>query len=85
MKNDASLSLSFPTLLNNTSGTLTHESIQLEVATQPAWYIVKALPYLLENNNPTAEQVSNRLFANQLSFHILQQFPAIKKVIEQWK
>ena len=85
MKNDASLSLSFPTLLNNTSGTLTHESIQLEVVTQPAWYIVKALPYLLENNNPTAEQVSNRLFANQLSFHILQQFPAIKKVIEQWK
>ncbi|MCX6264592.1 MAG: MG2 domain-containing protein, partial [Bacteroidetes bacterium] len=85
MKNDASLSLSFPTLLNNTSGTLTHESIQLEVATQPAWYIVKALPYLLENNNPTAEQVCNRLFANQLSFHILQQFPAIKKVIEQWK
>jgi len=85
MKSDTSLLLSFPTLLNNTSGTLTHESIQLEVATQPAWYIVKALPYLLENNNPTAEQVSNRLFANQLSFHILQQFPAIKQVIEQWK
>jgi len=83
--NDTSLSLQLPNLLRSNSPSITHESFQFEIATQPVWYVVKSLPHLMQNTNPTTEQIWNRLLANQLAAYTLSQFPIIASTLEQWK
>lgn len=82
---DTTVSISLPSLLKNNSSTLTHQSLQWEVATAPAWYVIKALPYLMENDYPCAEQVWNRIYANQLAAYTLSRVPMIQTALDQWK
>ena len=72
-------------LKNNSSNTLRHHSLKLEFTPNPAWYAVQALPYLIEFPHECSEQVFSRYFANKLSSHIVQQRPAIRKVVDQWR
>lgn len=85
LSGDGSIQLKLPSLLNNNSATLTHQNIQWEITTRPAWYVIKALPYLLENDQPCAEQVWNRIYANQLASFTLTQFPFIQSTLDQWR
>lgn len=82
---DTTVHISLPSLLKNNSTTLTHQSLQWEVATAPAWYVIKALPYLMENDYPCAEQVWNRIYANQLAAYTLSRFPMIQTALDKWK
>ena len=57
----------------------------LEFSSNPAWYAVQSLPYLMEFPNECNEQVFNRLYANSLAWHVTQKQPAIRRVYERWK
>ncbi|MCH2386550.1 MAG: hypothetical protein MK293_14975, partial [Pedosphaera sp.] len=46
------------------SDTLQHQSLTVQVASNPAWYAVLALPYLMEYPHECTEQTFNRLYAN---------------------
>ena len=67
------------------SATLKHHQLTLEFSSNPAWYAVQALPYIMEYPYECTEQVFNRFYANALASHIVQQQPKIKAVFDQWK
>ncbi|MCK6501233.1 MAG: hypothetical protein L6Q38_17265, partial [Nitrospira sp.] len=67
------------------SRTLRHEGLILQMASNPAWYAVLALPYLMEFPHECAEQVFNRFYANALASHITRQDPRIQNMFERWR
>lgn len=71
-------------LKNNQSSTLQHHKLTLEVTSNPAWYAIQALPYLMEYPYECAEQTFARLYANALGSHIATSQPRIKAVFDQW-
>ncbi len=64
--------------------TLKNYSYTLEFTSNPAWYAVQALPYLMEYPHECSEQIFNRVYANGLASHIVNQHPKIKTVFESW-
>lgn len=75
----------FDKLLNSKSSTLSHHALTLEYTSNPAWYAVQALPYLMEYPYECAEQTFNRYYANTLASFISNSAPKIKAVFEKWK
>ncbi len=67
------------------SNTLLHHNFSLEVTSNPAWYAVKALPYLMEFPYECSEQILARYYANSLAASVANSNPAIEQVFEQWK
>ena len=55
------------------------------MVSQPAWYAVMALPYLMEYPYECAEQQFNRLYANALARHIATSDPKIRRIFDLWK
>ncbi len=76
----------FEKLLNSgKSETLQNYSLTLEYTSNPAWYAVQALPYLMEYPYECAEQTWNRYYANSIATFISNSSPRIKEVFEKWK
>ena len=75
----------FNSLLENNSKTLSHEGLTLELTSNPAWYAVQALPYLMEYPHECTEQVFSRYYANTLASSIANRHPKVKAIYEQWK
>lgn len=67
------------------SDTLQHKGLTVQMASNPAWYAVMALPYLMEYPHAGSEQVFNRLYANSLAHHIAVGDPRIRRVFDEWK
>lgn len=67
------------------SKTISHQKLTVQMTSQPAWYAVLALPYLMEYPYECSEQVFNRLYANSLARHIANSDPKIAKVFETWR
>jgi len=67
------------------SDTLRHQSLTLQVASNPSWYAVLALPYLMEYPHQCSEQTFNRLYANALARHIANSDPKIERIFELWR
>ena len=72
-------------LKNNTSTTLKNHKLTLEITSNPAWYAVQALPYLMEYPYECNEQVFSRYYANSLASHIANSNPRIQEVFNQWR
>ncbi|MBK7212216.1 MAG: hypothetical protein IPH88_02730 [Bacteroidales bacterium] len=82
-----SKSFTFKKLLDSGKGsnTLRNYRLSLEYTSNPAWYAVQALPYLMEYPYECAEQVFSRYYANSLATFIANSDPKIKAVFESWK
>jgi uncharacterized protein YfaS (alpha-2-macroglobulin family) len=72
-------------LKNNKSESLKHHKLTLEMTSNPAWYAVQALPYLMEYPYECSEQTFARYYANSLASHIANSNPRIQEVFNQWK
>ncbi|MEM6720468.1 MAG: MG2 domain-containing protein [Bacteroidota bacterium] len=72
-------------LATSKSTTLTHHKLSLEMTSNPAWYAVQALPYLMEYPYECSEQTFSRYYANTLASHIANSNPRIQQVFNQWK
>ena len=57
-------------LKNNSSTTLKHHKLTLEMTSNPAWYAVQALPYLMEFPYECNEQTFARYYANALATRV---------------
>jgi len=76
----------FTKLLNSgQSDTLLHQSLTVQMVSQPAWYAVMALPYLMEYPYECSDQIFNRLYANTLAAYIANSDPKIRRIFDQWK
>ena len=75
----------FDKLVNQNSPTLKNKTLTLEYTQNPAWYAVRALPYLMEFPYECSEQIFSRYFANSLATNLVNKMPAIKQVFGQWR
>jgi uncharacterized protein YfaS (alpha-2-macroglobulin family) len=71
-------------LADNTSSTLRNQRFTLEFTSNPAWYAVQALPYMMEYPYECTEQTFSRFYANSIASHIANSNPKIKKVFDTW-
>ncbi|MCW3461931.1 alpha-2-macroglobulin family protein [Chitinophaga nivalis] len=86
VRGDGTKTFKFDKLINSgSSQTLRQHALTVEYTSNPAWYAVQALPYLMEYPYDCAEQVFNRYYANALATHITAATPGIKAVFEKWK
>ena len=67
------------------SKTLEHKALTVEMTSNPAWYAIQALPYLIEFPHECSEQTFNRIYANKLAAHIANSDPKIKRVFDIWR
>jgi hypothetical protein len=85
MRNVQIKSFRFEKLLTSgNSETLQHHSLTVEYTSNPAWYAVQALPYLMEYPYECAEQTWNRFYANALASKIANASPRIKEIFSKW-
>ncbi|RMG40994.1 MAG: hypothetical protein D6725_02230 [Planctomycetota bacterium] len=86
IRGPATRTFRFERLLDSArSSTLRHQSLTVQVVSNPAWYGVMALPYLMEFPYECTEQTFNRLYANSLAHHIVRSDPKIERVFAQWR
>ncbi len=89
MRNAAKKDFQFKKLLEQSTqlggGGATNHALTIEYTSNPAWYAVQALPYLMEYPYECAEQSFSRYYANTLASFISNSSPKIKAVFEKWK
>ncbi len=74
----------FDKMAGQKSPTLRNEAYTLEFTSNPAWYAVQAMPYLMEFPYECSEQVFSRFFANALSSTIVKSNPRIEEIFKTW-
>ena len=72
-------------LQSASSKTLRNQGLTLEFTSNPVWYAVQALPYLMEYPYECAEQTFSRFYANSFALGIINSSPKIKQVFSQWQ
>lgn len=86
VRGDGKHEFSFNKLLQSGGDqTLSQHAVTVEYTSNPAWYAVQALPYLMEFPYECAEQVFNRYYANTLATHIANATPKLNAIFEKWK
>ena len=86
LRNETTKNFTFEKLLNSgNSQTITNHALTVEYTSNPAWYAVQALPYLMEYPYECAEQTFNRYYANILATYVSNSMPKIKTVFEKWR
>ncbi len=71
--------------LTNNSASLTQHSYTVEYTSNPAWYAIQSLPYLMEYPYECAEQLFSRFYANATASALVNSSPRIKAVFDSWK
>jgi len=74
----------FTKLLNNQSKSLKHHRYTVEFTSNPAWYALQSMPYMMEYPHECAEQTFTRYYSNAIATHVLNSSPKIKTIIEKW-
>jgi hypothetical protein len=70
---------------NDGSTTLRNHRLTLEFVSNPVWYAVQALPYIMEYPYECAEQTFGRLWANTIATYITNSSPHIKAILDLWR
>ncbi|MDR2285933.1 MAG: hypothetical protein LBE04_00425 [Prevotellaceae bacterium] len=78
-------SITFKNWKDNNSSTLRNHSLTLEFTSNPAWYAVQAMPYLMEYPYECSEQTFSRFYANSLSTTVVNSSPRIRQVFDMWR
>ncbi len=85
VKGDTTKQFEFSKLLHQQSTTLQHQAITVEYTSNPVWYAVQSLPYVMQYPYECAEQTFNRFFANAMAAHIINSNPKIRQVFNKWQ
>jgi len=71
--------------LTKSSSTMVPHAFTFEYTSNPVWYAVQSLPYIMEYPHRCTEQIFNRLYANALASHISNANPRIKEIFDLWR
>lgn len=82
---DTTRTYSLASLFNRHSPTATDRRLTIEMAGNPAWYAVQALPSLAQPQGENAVSWATALYANTLASYIMNRYPQIKNVFHHWK
>ncbi len=72
-------------LASGSSSSIRHHQVTLEYTSNPAWYAIQAMPYMMEYPHECAEQLFTRYYSNAIASNIVNSSPKIKQVFESWK
>ncbi len=75
----------FKRLQENQSPTLRNYRLTLEFTSNPAWYAIQAMSYLMEYPYECAEQVFSRFYANSLATTVMNSSPRVKQIFDLWR
>lgn len=67
------------------SSSLKTHKYTLEFTSNPVWYAVQSLPYLMEYPHECSEQIFSRFYANTLASSVVKKMPQVKRVFDRWK
>jgi uncharacterized protein YfaS (alpha-2-macroglobulin family) len=59
--------------------------LTVQMSSNPAWYAIQALPYLIEFSYECSEQVFNRYYGNLLASFIANSDPRIRQIFDSWR
>ena len=85
IKSNETKTFTLDKLKTNSSSTFKNHKLTLEITSNPAWYAIQALPYLMEYPYECNEQTFSRYYSNALASHIVNSNPRIEAVFKQWK
>ncbi len=87
VKGNETKSFKFEKLLKSGKGksTIKNHKLTLEFSSNPVWYAVQALPYIMESEYESADNVFNRYYSNSIASHLVGSSPKIKQVFDVWK
>ncbi len=85
IKGDESRDFTFEALQNNRSTSLKNHKLTLEFNSNPAWYAIRSLPYLMEYEKECSEQLFARFSANALASHLIKQQPKLRDIFASWR
>jgi uncharacterized protein YfaS (alpha-2-macroglobulin family) len=71
--------------LQKADATLEPLRLTVQMSSNPAWYAIQALPYLIEYTYECSEQVFNRYYGNLLAAFIADSDPRIRQVFDSWR
>ena len=74
----------FKQMKENNSTTMRNHRLTLEFTSNPAWYAVQAMPYMMEYPYDCAEQVFTRFYANSLAAGVANSSPRIRQIFDLW-
>lgn len=72
-------------LQSGSSSTLKSQRFTLEFTSNPVWYAIQALPYLMEYPYECAEQTFSRFYANSFATGVINSSPKIKQIFSRWQ
>ncbi|MCC6817258.1 MAG: hypothetical protein IT267_12655 [Saprospiraceae bacterium] len=55
----------------------------LEFSSNPVWYAVQALPYIMEYPHDCIEQIMSRIFANSIGVEVMSKYPKVASVLNK--
>jgi TonB-dependent SusC/RagA subfamily outer membrane receptor len=84
VRSNQTKTFSLTKLQQQSSPTLQHHQLTLEVTSNPAWYALQSLPYLMEFPHECAEQLFSRYYANNIASHVVNSNPTVKAVFDTW-
>ncbi len=85
IKGNQERTFTLTSLKENNSSTLKNHKLTLEFTSNPVWYAVRSLPYLMEYPYECSEQLFSRYYANSIASKIANSSPKIKKIFQSWK
>jgi len=85
LKGNESKKFTLKSLKENNSPTIKNYRLTLEFTSNPIWYAIKSMPYLMKYPHECNEQLFSRFFSNAISSKILNSKPKIKKVFDSWR
>jgi hypothetical protein len=77
--------VSLPRLRDSAGSEIRSQSLVVQAASNPAWYGVLALPYLMEETDECVESLFTRLSANAYARHVATADPRIARVFAEWE
>ncbi|MBK9254375.1 MAG: hypothetical protein IPM42_02680 [Saprospiraceae bacterium] len=84
LKGNTKKNFVFKSMQENTSSTKKDFNYSFEFTSNPVWYAVQALPYIMEYPRESTDQIMNRYYANVLAGKIANTHPKIQAVFKQW-
>jgi TonB-dependent SusC/RagA subfamily outer membrane receptor len=85
VKGNTKKEYSFENLKNNNSKTLKNHLFTLEYTSNPVWFAIQSLPYLMEYEHECAEQTFSRYYANFIATELINSNPKIATLFDSWK
>ncbi|MBQ2509097.1 MAG: hypothetical protein II532_04970, partial [Bacteroidales bacterium] len=71
-------------LASDSSNTLQHQMMAVELTSNPIWYAIQTLPYVSECENPSNIYRFHAYYVNSLGSYIAHLSPNIQQVFDQW-